>query len=543
MQLRTLIYPAFLLVCFLVFAGTADYGYITDYLGWLNAYRSGSFKDVLTCFGYPGNHQFFHLINYLLYLLVGKHQMIMGFIFIFTHASVSYLVYRTFRTYLEGLGLDQGGLIALFTAMFTALSPYAIEVITWDACYHYLMVTGLVFGAGNVLLGFWKHGKPLLLYLHFILFFLSLYTLELGLVAPGIFTVYAFLWFYAKKDMPAFWRYFVRAIPIYLLLLAFYFISTKWMIGAWVGHYGAEQHLKFDFFAMLSTWAKYLVKQIFLVHFWKFTWKESLYAMLDQKTYLIGFFLLILVAIGFLLRNSRGKIKGKVVVTGLIAFGVALLPVLNLFFVWIGWYENDRYSYFAAPHIYLVLTTLVTLLFKKRYGLVWLAILAINCVFLGKIIHTVNQAGKLSNKLSSSFDFYDNDEVVLLCTPENIHGALLFRDYSDTGITLNESLDWLGNGLYKGKMTSLVQWNPTTKVDSLAVKILTPNSLQIDIASWGTWFWRKGLGLTNFETDRYKVSNNGLSFTVEVKDTVKNRVFIFNKGTHWDAIKLPIDEN
>ena len=155
----------------------------------------------------------------------------------------------------------------------------------------------------------------------------------------------------------------------------------------------------------------------------------------------------------------------------------------------------------------------------------------------------VNKAGVLVNDLSASFDYYDNSEVVLLCSPENTAGILLFRDYSDTGITLNESLDWLGQGMYKGTMTSLVQWNPTTEIDSLNVKIIAPNVIQVEIASWGTWFWRKGIGMTDFDNDRYKVTNNGLSFTVEVKDTVPNRVFIFNKGTKWNSIQLPIDEN
>ena len=106
MQLRYLVFPAFLIVCFLVFMGTASYGYVTDYLGWLNSYRDGSYKDVLHCFGYPGNHQFFHLINYTLYLLIGKHQWAMGVVFILSHASLCYLIYRTFRYLMEMLEVD-----------------------------------------------------------------------------------------------------------------------------------------------------------------------------------------------------------------------------------------------------------------------------------------------------------------------------------------------------------------------------------------------------------------------------------------------------
>lgn len=543
MQMRILIYPAFLLVCFLVFMGTTDYGFVTDYLGWLNAYRDGSLRDVVHCFGYPGNHQFFHLVNYGLFKLIGSHQMAMGFVFIFAHASVCYLIYRTFRLLLEAVALEQGGLIALFAAIFSALSPYAIEPLTWDACFHYLLVTGLIFGALNFLARYVQTQKTPWLLLHFLLFFLALYTLELSLVAPGIFLLYLFFMFWVKNELKTFRKNFILLTPIYLALLAFYFISTKWMIGTWVGHYGAEKHLNFDPLILVSTLAKYFVKQVFFVHFWKFTWKEQIYAKLDNGLTAVFFLLAIASLLLFMFQKSKHKLLSKLVLTGTLGFVIGLLPILNLFFVWIGWYENDRYSYYAAPHLYLAISALFIIIFKKKYGIAWLVFVFINSFFLSKMIGSVKSAGKLTNELSASFDFYDHDHVVLLCTPENTAGVLVFRDYSDVGITLNESLDWLGKGLYQGNMTNLVQWNPTTEIDSLNVKIIAPNMVQVDIASWGTWFWRKGAGLSNFENEHYKVINNGLSFTVEAKDTIRDRIFIFNKGIEWKSIKLPIDEN
>ncbi|HMP28647.1 MAG TPA: hypothetical protein PKD85_03550, partial [Saprospiraceae bacterium] len=133
MQLRYFVYPGFLVVCLLVFWRTIDYGYVTDYLGWLNRYRDGNWADVLHCFGYPGLHQFFHLINFTLYKIFGSNISGLGIVFIIAHASNSYLIYRTFRRLLDKVDDDKGGLIAIFTGMLFALSPYVIEVVTWDA--------------------------------------------------------------------------------------------------------------------------------------------------------------------------------------------------------------------------------------------------------------------------------------------------------------------------------------------------------------------------------------------------------------------------
>jgi hypothetical protein len=97
LQLRHFIYPGFIVFCLLVFWRTIDYGYATDYLGWLNRYREGGWKDIFTSFGYPGLHQVFHLFNFILFKLFGSNVSGLGIVFIIAHASTSYLIYRTFR--------------------------------------------------------------------------------------------------------------------------------------------------------------------------------------------------------------------------------------------------------------------------------------------------------------------------------------------------------------------------------------------------------------------------------------------------------------
>ena len=539
MQLRLLIYPVFLLVCFLTFQSTKDYGYVTDYLGWLNRYRDSDFSDVWNCFGYPGMHQFFHLINFILYKLIGKNVAVMGTVFILTHASVCYLVYRTFRLILEAVNPEHAGLIALFTGIFTALSPYAIEPITWDACFHYLLCTGLVFFAINFLTRYHLTKKNPFLYLHFLFFILALFTIELALVAPAIFLIYLSLVVWASGDVKQLAGYWYRLVPIYVVLLVAYFILTKLSIGTWIGHYGAEQHLKLSPTLLITTFAKYLSKILLLSHFWKFTYKESWYTALSELWKSLAFLFAIGLLVAMLYRTTKYKKLNQVLIASVVAFVFGLLPILNLFFVWIGWYENDRYSYFAAPHMYLFVTTLFFIAFKKTYAYVWILFLVLNAFFLSKMIRTTRDAGTIVERLCQDFDYYDYKEVVLLCVPENLNGAYLFRDYGNDGVTFNESLDWLGKRSYTGKMTNISEINLTSTIDSVGVQITSPKTIKVNIASWGSWFWRKGAGLSGSESDRYKVVPGDLSFEVTVKDSVPGRIFIFNKGEKWQSVQLP----
>ena len=67
----------------------------------------------------------------------------MYLIFAISHGMVSYGVYRSLRKYAAWINWRDGSLVAFFTAIVFLVSPYQIETVTWKACYHYMMVTGL----------------------------------------------------------------------------------------------------------------------------------------------------------------------------------------------------------------------------------------------------------------------------------------------------------------------------------------------------------------------------------------------------------------
>lgn len=540
MQLRKLIYPAFLLVCLLVFWQTRGYGFATDYLGWLNRYREGSWADVLTCFDYPGLHQFFHLINYAIYKVFGAHMWALGTLFIVAHASVCYIVYRTFRLLFYHADSDKSGLIALFTAILTALSPYCVEPMTWDACFHYFLCTALIFGSLNLLIRYYRTSKIAYLVGHLVLFILGLLTIELALVAPGLFVAYGLFYAYSRNEVKRGISLYIKLIGAYLMLIVLYFLGTKMMIGSYVGHYGADKHMNFSLSLLIATWSKYFVKLGLLTHFWEFKSKENTYFFFDTFWKAVVFIgSVFTLAFAITRKDPRAK-KLLIPLLALVGFSFALLPILNLYFFYVVPFENDRYSYFAAPHFYLFITSTIFYLFDRFYWGAYLFFLGINCFFLSTTIGIARQAGNVANGLVKNFNYYEEEDLVLLCIPENLKGAYLFRDYSPNGITLNESLDWLGDrGPYNGKFTTIAHYNLTSDRDSVTAVVIDSTHIRVNIASWGTWFWRKGQGLSSFETPEFKVTTGDLYFIIEEKQKVKNRRYLYTVGNEWRSIQLP----
>jgi hypothetical protein len=540
LQLRHFIYPGFIVFCLLVFWRTIDYGYATDYLGWLNRYREGGWKDIFTSFGYPGLHQVFHLFNFILFKLFGSNVSGLGIVFIIAHASTSYLIYRTFRLLIEKIDEDKGGLISIFTGMLFALSPYSIEVVTWDACFHYILCTSFVFGSLYSIIQFFETQKITFLLLHFLLWILSLLTIELSLVAPAIFILYSGIYLLnSKQNLKETIYALLKLVPWYLLLIAIYFLTTRWVIGSWVGHYGAEKHLNFDLTLLVSTLGKYITKIGLFVHHWPFTLREKVYGYFDQKVIAWMFLSIIFLGLFCYYFFKRPKIKFYLPLVGFIVFCISMLPVLNLFFLWVVTYENDRYSYFAAPHFLLMISAIFVYGIKKWYWVVFLLYVTLSGIFLGRMTKVISEAGEVTRGLVENFDFYNEREIVFLCIPENLKGAYLFRDYSDENITFNETLDWLKNGqLYSGITHNIAQFNLTSQFDSVSVQVIDKNKVRVNIASWGTWFWRKGVGLSSFENEEFKVTTGELHFVLEDKFPEKKRLFLYTVGDKWRSVRL-----
>jgi hypothetical protein len=536
MQLRKLIAPVAILISLLLYWKSSNYGLVTDYMGWLNKYRAGDWTDIIHCFNYLGLHQFFHLINYTIYKLTLGNTFGLYLIFAITHGLVSYAVYRSLRVFTEWLEWEQGSLVAFFTAILFLVSPYQIETLTWKACYHYMMVTGLGAMSWIYMIRFFQSDNRKYLILHLVWFVLALFTLEIALVIPGIFGISYLFKAYMDIDRVVLMRG-VRISVIHAIFLVGFFILTKMVIGDFVGHYGAEKHMVFTPALILGGAAKYLMKYTFFTHYYPFQVRYDLYEALSVLKWAAVVLIPFIAIWVYGIKNCRTQKNWTGVSFGVASFIIGVLPVLNLYFMNIHPYENDRYGYYASQFLYFGMISLLFILFKNyKYSFSILLIL-VALIFNRKTMRDVYVAGEVIQCLVDDFRWYDQEHIVVTGLPENMNGAYMFRDFSEAGVALKECLDWQGNEIYEGNIKVLSNFNIKNDQSHLTAKLIGKDTLEVWDIMPGSWFWRKGVGMNSYHKNGVKVEMKDSHFIATFDDPHPGVIYITPEGKRWREVK------
>ena len=82
----------------------------------------------------------------------------------------------------------------------------------------------------------------------------------------------------------------------------------------------------------------------------------------------------------------------------------------------------------------------------------------------------------------------------------------------------------------------------TTPTDGVNVKQIAPDTLLVTFNQWGNWWWKKGLGASNYETTDYKVILNfkdcGRCYALVLKNKNPARVYLYQDGDDLKEFKL-----
>lgn len=528
-----LMLPSFILGSLVLYSTTSNYGIVTDYLGWLNKYRAGGWAGIVNSFNYPGLHHFFHLVNFTIYKVIGPHLWGLYILFAMAHGIASYAFYKFLREIGNSFQYPKHRTIAFITSILFATSPYSAEVVTWKACFHYIMIVVLLSWTGVHYIRYLK--KEGAIYKYLVLFALSLFTLEVSLVYPGILFLLGMM-FFIVIDKSSLNRWLTSTL-INALMLASYFILNKLILGAWVGHYGAEKHLNFSPSLIMSTANKYVLKYAGYVHFAPNKIKNTIYGLIDQPIVMLLITSIIVAIIGFLfyhiIKKNLWAVPGLL---GIAGFLIGILPVVNLFFVTLHPYENDRYGYFASGFIYLIMVTLLLKIRSKIKYVLLLALIILNLALTFKLNQQINDAGTVINSLCH--EYKDTDaETVITSLPENHNGIYMFRDLSNEGSeTFIESVDWLENKKIKGLVYVLSQYNMKDMSDHLNATIIGVDQVKVFNKKNGSWLWRMGAGLQSYDKKYANLQKGNLSYEAKIKVPKAYRI-LHPSGSDWKIIK------
>ncbi len=513
-------------------------GIIMDYIGWLYQYEAGSYSDVINSFGYKGLHQVFHLFNYSIYRLVGADPIGQYIIFSLSHGIVVFAFFILIRELARIHKLKHANSIVLFTVLLFLISPYHIEVVTYKACYHYMLVSIFIYTSYYYLLRYYESRNKYFLIAHHFLFVLSLFTLELSLAAPFIYISYSIYYVYDKKSND--WlKLFMRTGLVQLGLLLLYFSLNNLILGDWVGHYGASTHLDIKLENIFGTGLKYFAKQIFLIHFLPFNTKQFIYESLSKPIVYLSLAGLFITIFGwFIYRFYKLKANNRLLGLAVLNFFMAIFPIVTLYFMYMFWYSNDRYGYLASSFLYFSIVLALYNLPKIWRRIILYSYIVLNIYLFGKLSISVYEGTKIHQSLLEDFRWYDAEEVVILSLPYNYQGMYMFVDYTEVANEFREALYWhLGKHMDK-PMYGISQFNMMSPDDKIGVEIIDSTKLKVMIGQGGSWFWSKGYGFTNFDNKEFKGEIHGWYYILDIKNQVPGRVYIYTDGDKWKEVKL-----
>ncbi len=528
-------------ITLLTFIPSIGSGFVYDFLGWQKQYDHGSWSGIFNCFGYPGNQQFLHLIFYSFYKLFHIQGLPWYILFCSLHAVNGYLFYLLILRLMKLWGGTISPLLAALGAIAFLIHPYSVEPVVWKVCVHYLfslMETLLIF---ILFVKYIESGERKMILYGGIIYFISLFTLELSLVTPMAITFCGLITYCIVEDK----KKLIQSVLLFggMLwgLMVLYLGLNKLTLGSIVGHYGATVHLHFDLISMVSTEMKYLVKHLFYARYYSFKIKNILFdqVLSYPETTFISMAGLLTVFILYFIKVKRLAGNWHIVFFGLFTSLLYILPVANIFFYHLNAGLNDRYSY--IPLAFLLLAGVAILSKCPRwvsYGLMGI-VLVTNLYFQQKTLRYWHESTEVLTSLKQDFRWYDAPYVFVLNSPDNMEGIIMASAVDDPS-GIDKLIDYQTPRPYDGLMFDIFQYNMTTPDDGVKVEQVGPMQLKVTFNQWGNWWHRNGIGATSYENEYYKAETLDYPYVVTFKQLPQGSVIIYQDGKKWKEFKFSV---
>jgi hypothetical protein len=430
----------------------------------------------------------------------------------------------------EKLGTQWPVTVAFLFLIF----PFNIETVVWKACLHYMITLQCLLLGFFFLLKYWKsRNGHLFLFIIHSLFVVALFTLELSFIFPFMYLTLIIGHRLVKSHSDLKGDIIKIFLPQVILLFIYIFLS-KMALGNYIGHYGAEKHLVFDLNLIISNGWKYFFKNLVFLHFYSFHIKAFFYEKLLTNIWLIYSFSIGVIAL--VVNAYKSKSQYKIFLTAnLILFFLALAPILTLYFYWMHPFENDRYGYFASI-FFIVFTVLIIYKIPHNYfrKLVLLLYMGANVFYFVNMISNANEAVEVQHSLLSNFEIPStNDTIIILGMPDNYNGMYMFRDHKKNAHILRKSLSMMYDKDFDNTVIDVAQFNQVNLTDGLNVKVVNNKTLRVVFNQAGNWFWKAGVGLSDYETELFKVEVKSGYYDLIFKNQIGNYIFLYTDNNKW----------
>jgi len=527
-----LLFLLFLAITFVLYSGTLHSKFVFDFIDWFFTYQQQGWRGLLHSFNDPSLHHVYHLFFFCAVKVFGTNNYAWYILFCGLHTLNGFLLFVVLKSWLEKNQTPYFFETSVFAALLFLISPYQTEVVVWGATIHYLLVVCFALLVLNLTFSFARTDNKKYLLGSYFLFFIGLFTHEIIIVLPAIAGIMLWVVYPSKR-----FKLLLKIVLPQLTLIATYFFLNKVILEKWVGHYGAQAHLQFDWWQLQTAFAKYFCKYFLFAQFLSDAYKNHIYMSIENHHYrvLLSFVLVIvLLAVAW---NKKSVAPKLVLALFAISF-IALFPVLNLYFPnWIN-IQADRLGYFASLFLYSFFAVTMVTVFRK-FGFVLLSgFLCMEAYALHQNTNSWKQAGILIEQLENNFPKDTTKHYYILNLPDNYQGAYMFRCLGDskfaTTLKLKTQVD------RTSQITEVLSYNLQQPTDSVKVSIVDSLKLKVELSNAGSWWWRYTVGATDYEDENVNVDIDDSKhfYTVSFKKKRKEDVFLYQAGGDWREVNF-----
>lgn len=534
-QLLTIVY---FVITWFFYKNTVHAKFIFDWNTWVGHYIREGWGGLSGCYGDKSMRWGYHLLNMLQWKIFGLNASGWFWFAIILHVSSAVLLALITHRILSITSIKDRFPVAATAGLLWLVSPYHSETVVWGATTLFLAMTLQVLAGLYLFICYTETQQTKFLWLVFLCYFSAMFTFEAFVPFPILLFV---LWLttYNTSINKLSLRSFLQLIFLPMAVsIVLYFLANKWRIGSWVGHYGEASHLNTDLYLIIPNFSKYLLKLLLVPLYFSFKQRDALYAVLENKKYVWlqgAAYLLFFAALAWVYFKSNKT--WKVVIGWFALFCVALVPVINLYFMYYKDIEQDRYVYFASAFFYVALTVLFFAV-AKRWALLPLAVcLFISFQFLQRNTYRWSESGRIAKSLLNDFRWQNANRVFVLLTPDTYDGAYCMRSMPES--SLAEML-FVQRGIdITPKIQEVYQWNVMSATDSATCEVKDSATLEIKLVGKGGWLWRNSFGAGGFHTDALKAETNQWYpwFTVQFTNKQPGDVYIYASGDHWKQVE------
>jgi hypothetical protein len=520
----------FFLVTFIIYLPAGDGKFVNDTFYYLNEIEQTGAKGMLGSYNMIFLWHVPSFSYYLIYKLFGLHWLGWHIIFAGFHSLNAVLLIRVVKKLLPEMDY---GILWLAGALFL-LSPFQTEVVAWGATFHYLLIVTFLLTGALSLLNYLKSPSNLQLLYYHLSFACALSCFEQAFLYPAVFALIAISSVSHPFERTFLRNLFLKFMVPNALMIALYFIGTKWVYGVWVAHYGAEKHVVLDWNMMYECLLNYLTKFMVFFRYLPDGLKALYHQPLLHDIIRWAFPVLVILLSAIIVRSQNMTLQNKKIIGMLAAsFFLMLLPVLNLDQSFTFEIQSDRYGYIASMFFYPLMVLLLFHFLNRKISLgISMIFLAISVILLIPAIGYWGKSGAIGMKLIRDYPLKQGQQAFLLNLPDNYRGAYMFRN------AFPEGLNVVKGAQFKEDIHFIARVNILSADNETSVSMLSDSVYYVKCEEYGKWYYhvepRKS---TRIHAD-YKVDFDewNTAYTLTIRD-VRDSIYLLKcHGDEWQMI-------